>query len=136
MISLISYPLAIINAFVAAGVIYLYFNRERRNWYPPVSATLPVVIFFFLSNVYLVVAPFSPPGEGQNIYNDLPYWTHCVVGFGVILAGGVYWLIWTKILPKIGGYELVQEEQIDEIDGWTRNVFVRKPKGRAAEATF
>jgi hypothetical protein len=117
-------------------VIYLYFNRERRNWYPPVSATLPVVIFFFLSNVYLVIAPFSPPGEGQNIYNDLPYWIHCVVGFGVIFAGGVYWVVWTKILPMIGGYELVQEEQIDEIDGWTRNVFVRRPKGQAVEPTF
>ncbi|KAH8174954.1 amino acid permease domain-containing protein [Sarocladium implicatum] len=136
VLNLISYPLAIINTFVAAGVIYLYFNRERRHWYPPVSATLPVVIFFFLSNVYLVIAPFSPPDEGQNIYNDLPYWIHCVVGFGVIFAGGVYWLVWTKVLPWIGGYELVQEEKIDEIDGWTRNVFVKRPKGQATDATF
>lgn len=137
--SLISYPLAIINAFVAAGVIYLYFNRVKRNWYPPVSATLPVVIFFFLSNVYLIAAPFSPPDEGQNIYKDLPYYIHCVVGFGVILAGGVYWFIFTKVLPKIFGYELIQAEVVDEIDGWPRNVFKRVPKGSAnttAETTF
>lgn len=95
-----------------------------------------MVIFFFLSNVYLVIAPFSPPDEGQNIYKSLPYWIHCVVGFGVIFAGGLYWVIWTKVLPKIGGYELVQEERIDKIDGWTRNVFVRKPKGLTGEATL
>lgn len=125
--SLISYPLAIVNAFVAAGLIYLYLNRKAWNWNPPISATLPVVVFFFLSNVYLVVAPFVPPTDGQNIYKSLPYWIHCVVGFGIIFAGGVYWLVWAVILPKVGKYELVRETVVDDIDGWERNVFFRRP---------
>jgi len=125
--SLISYPLAIVNAFVAGGLLYLYLHRKSWNWHPPISATLPVVIFFLLSNIYLVVAPFVPPEDGQNVYENLPYWIHCVVGFGIILAGGVYWLIWAVILPKIGKYNLVREKQVDEIDGWERNIFVRRP---------
>ncbi|KAJ0108433.1 hypothetical protein J7T55_002037 [Diaporthe amygdali] len=127
--SLISYPLAIVNAFVAAGLVWLYIKRDEWNWHPPFSATLPVVVFFMLSNIYLVIAPFVPPEEGQNVYESLPYWIHCVVGFGVIFAGGVYWLIWAKILPKIGKYQLVRETVVDDIDGWDRAVFVRKPLG-------
>ncbi|KAK2611489.1 hypothetical protein N8I77_004825 [Diaporthe amygdali] len=129
ILNLISYPLAIVNAFVAAGLVWLYIKRDEWNWHPPFSATLPVVVFFMLSNIYLVIAPFVPPEEGQNVYESLPYWIHCVVGFGVIFAGGVYWLIWAKILPKIGKYQLVRETVVDDIDGWDRAVFVRKPLG-------
>ncbi|KAJ4286209.1 methionine permease [Collariella sp. IMI 366227] len=105
ILNLISYPLAIVNAFVAAGLIYLYLNRKAWNWNPPISASLPV-----------------------NIYKSLPYWIHCVVGFAIIFAGGVYWLIWAVILPKIGGYELVQETVVDDIDGWESRVFIKRPR--------
>ncbi|KAK5655204.1 hypothetical protein OQA88_6103 [Cercophora sp. LCS_1] len=133
ILNLISYPLAIVNTFVAGGLIHLYLNRKAWNWNPPISATLPVVIFFLLSNIYLVVAPFVPPEDGQNVYESLPYWIHCVVGFGVIFAGGVYWLIWAHILPRIGGYELMRETVVDEIDGWERNVFYKRPRGTTTQ---
>ncbi|KAH6889662.1 amino acid/polyamine transporter I [Thelonectria olida] len=127
ILNLISYPLAIVNATVAAGLVHLYLNREAWGWNPPIKATLPVVVFFMLSNIYLVIAPFVPPEDGQNVYEDLPYWIHCVVGFAVLAAGGVYWLFWAKILPKLGHYELTRETVVDEIDGWEASVFVRKP---------
>ncbi len=126
-ISLISYPLAIVNVFVSGGLVHLYLNRKAWNWNPPISATLPVVVFFLLSNIYLVLAPFVPPSDGQSVYQTLPYWSHCVAGIAVILAGGVYWLVWAVILPKLGRYELVREVVVDEIDGWERYRFVRKP---------
>ncbi|KAK4031984.1 amino acid permease-domain-containing protein, partial [Parachaetomium inaequale] len=132
ILNLISYPLAIVNTFVSAALIHFYLNRKSWNWNPPISATLPVVIFFFLSNIYLVVAPFVLPEDGQNIYKTLPYWIHCVVGFGIIFAGGIYWLFWAIILPKIGRYELVRETIVDDIDGWERTVFSRRPLGHQA----
>ncbi|KAJ2983821.1 hypothetical protein NQ176_g415 [Zarea fungicola] len=135
VLNLISYPLAIINAFVGAGLVYLYRNKDKRDWHPPFKATLPVAVFFCLSNVYLVIAPFVPPSEGQNVYENLPYYIHCVVGFGVIGAGGLYWLLWAKLLPKIGRYELVQETYTDEIDGWERTRFVTKPLGTQIETS-
>lgn len=88
-----------------------------------------MALFFFLSNVYLVVAPFVPPTGGNAIYETLPYYLHCVVGWGIIAGGGVYWLVWAIVLPKIGGYELVREEHVDELDGWSRYQFVRRPLG-------
>ena len=113
--------------------MHLYLNRKSWNWNPPISATLPVVVFFLLSNIYLVIAPFVPPEDGQNVYESLPYWIHCVIGFGIIFAGGVYWLVWAVILPKIGRYELTRETIVDDIDGWERNVFFRKPLAQLSE---
>lgn len=127
ILNVISYPLAIVNVFVAGALIHLYLNRATWNWNPPFSASLPVAIFFLLSNIYLVVAPFIPPTDGNSVYESLPYWLHCVVGFGIIFAGGIYWLIWAIILPKLGKYTLVREEVVDDIDGWERHIFKRVP---------
>ncbi|KAI1002338.1 High-affinity methionine permease [Podosphaera aphanis] len=132
ILNVISYPVAVINLFVAAGLIHLYLNpyspnRNPQNWSPPFRATLPVVIFFLISNIYLVVAPFIPPTEGQQVYKSLPYFSHCVVGVGILGAGAFYWLIWAVILPKLGNYCLVREERVLE-DGWTRGTFQRVPK--------
>lgn len=129
--SVISYPLAIVNSFVALALIYLYLKKKAWDWSPPFKATLPVAVFFFLSNVYLVVAPFVPPTDGNSVYETLPYYLHCVVGWAVIAGGGLYWLIWAVLAPKIGKYELVREAYVDEIDGWVSHRFVRRPLARA-----
>lgn len=134
LFSVITYPLSVINVFVAGALIHLYLNRSKWNWNPPFSATLPVAIFFLLSNIYLVIAPFVPPSNGQSVYESLPYYLHCLVGIGILAAGGVYWLVWAIILPKIGGYELVRETTVDEIDGWERNVFKKRPLDQAGQA--
>jgi hypothetical protein len=125
--SVISYPLAVVNVFVAAGLAWLYLHKEQYNWNPPIKATLPVTIFFLLSNIYLVVAPFVPPSDGNSVYETLPYYLHCVVGFGIIAAGGVYWVIWAIVLPKLGKYKLEREVVVDEIDGWERHIFKKVP---------
>lgn len=128
ILNVISYPLAIVNVFVAAALVHLYRKpsaAHRPTWSPPFRATLPIVLFFLLSNIYLVVAPFVPPDAGQSIYESIPYYLHCVVGIAILLAGAVYWVIWTIILPKIGGYELVRETSLDS-NGWSRHNFVKK----------
>lgn len=56
-----------------------------------------------------------------------------MVGFGVILAGGLYWLVLAVILPKLGRYELVRETVVDDIDGWERSVFYKRPVGAALD---
>jgi len=74
-----------------------------------------------------------PPDGDQSIYESLPYWSHCVVGWGIIAGGGLYWLVWAIVLPKIGKYQLVRETSQDSIDGWERAHFVRKPLGWSPE---
>lgn len=114
---------------MAAGLIYLYLRPTQtipatssspsfiRTWSPPFRATLPVAIFFLLSNVFLVIAPFVPPTDDQNVYESLPYYLHCVVGIGIFVVGAAYWVIWAQVLPRIGGYRLERLEGVAS-DGW------------------
>lgn len=126
--SLISYPLAIVNIFVSYGLIHIYFHRSAYpDFLPKIRATLPVTIFFFLSNVYLAIAPYVPPSDGESVYESLPYYLHCVVALGIFAVGGIYWVIWARILPRIGGYKL-QVKTIIEDDGWSRSLFVKVPR--------
>lgn len=137
LLNLISYPLAIVNSFVSAGLIHIYLTKKSgkyADFNPKIRATLPVVVFFFLSNVYLVIAPYVPPTDGESVYESLPYYLHCVVGLAIFAVGGIYWVIWAVILPKVGGYTLVKET-ITEADGWSRSLFVKVPRGQLATTT-
>lgn len=127
--SLISYPLSIVNCFVSGGLIYIYLTKNKNfpDWSPGIRATLPVTVFFFLSNVYLVIAPYIPPDAGQNVYNQLPYYLHCVVTLGVFAFGALYYLGWAVFLPKWGKYVLVKET-VTDADGWSRSVYTKLPQ--------
>ncbi|OJJ79189.1 high affinity methionine permease [Aspergillus glaucus CBS 516.65] len=135
LVNLISYPLSIVNVFVSAGLIWIYLTRETRfpNWNPGIRATLPVTIFFFLSQCYLVVAPYVPPSAGQSVYNELPYYLHCVVAIAIFAFGALYYLVWAVLMPKFGKYMLVKETVVDA-DGWSRSVFTRLPLAQAGSS--
>jgi amino acid transporter len=136
VLNLISYPLSIINIFVSLGLLYLYYRRIHpsmspdsaaiNSWNPPVRTGWFITIFFLLSNIYLAIAPYVPPETAsQNVYENLPYYLHCVVGLGIFAAGGVYWVVWAKILPWWGGYRL-ERRLVRGLEGeWSRNVFVK-----------
>lgn len=79
-----------------------------------------------LSNMYLVVAPYIPPSEGNSVYKELPYYLHCVVAIGLFACGALYYIIWTILMPWFGRYMLVKETVVDS-DGWSRSVFTRMP---------
>lgn len=97
-----------------------------NSWNPPFRAGWFITIFFLLSNIYLVLAPYVPPETAdQNVYKQLPYYLHCVVGLAIFGAGGVYWVIWAKVLPKIGGYTLERHVEAGENGEWSRGVFVK-----------
>lgn len=121
---MVSYPLNAVNTFVGLGLVYLYFFR--REWNPPFKCSWPVALFFGLANVYLVIAPLIPPTGGRTVYLELPYWLHVVIGWGIIGAGGVYYLVWVQILPRIGKYTLDRETTYDSVDGWERYHFVKR----------
>jgi hypothetical protein len=125
ILNVITYPLSVVNFFVSAGLVFIYLSPSTfPDFKPTIRATLPIVVVFMLANVYLIAAPFVPPEDGNSVYEHLPYWLHCAVGIGFLLAGAVYWLVWAVLLPKLGGYELVKESIIQP-DGWSRNVFVK-----------
>ncbi|CAK9436919.1 uncharacterized protein LODBEIA_P14360 [Lodderomyces beijingensis] len=129
IMNLISYPLNVVNTAIAGGLIWIYWKKYKglTEWNPPLKASLPVVVFFFLASLYLIVAPYIPPVHGQKVYNDMPYWIHAVVTWGVFGIGVVYWLFWVKIFPYFGGYRLTTKEVLGE-DGFWRNKFYKVSK--------
>ena len=85
MLAVSSYPAALINAFVSGGLFFIRLPdtwlpkklqalRASYQWSPPFRAWTPVVVFFFLSNVFLVGVPLVPPSKGYQVYEHLPYW--------------------------------------------------------------
>lgn len=128
ILNLISYPLNVINFLVAVALLYLNVQAKRGKvqWNAPLKATIPVIIFFGLSSLYLIIAPYIPPAESQKhaVYNDLPYYVHCVTTWGIFFIGFVYWILWTRVLPRVFGYKLHVEEVVGE-DGFWRKQFTR-----------
>ncbi|KAI5962187.1 MUP1 [Candida pseudojiufengensis] len=129
ILNLISYPLNVVNTAVAGGLLFIYYKRYKgqAEWNPPIKASVPVIIFFFLASLYLIVAPYIPPQGGQKVYNDMPYWIHAVVTWGVFGIGFAYWLVWVKILPYFGGYKLIAKEILGD-DGFWRNKIYKVSK--------
>lgn len=76
-----------------------------------------------------MVAPYIPPTEDQNVYEQLPYYLHCVVALGIFGAGAIYYLVWAVAMPRLRGYVLVKETVVDA-DGWSRSVFTKLPIAR------
>ncbi|KAJ7170582.1 high-affinity methionine permease, partial [Mycena crocata] len=121
-LDLISYPLNVFNVLISLGLTIIYLKKDHFGWSSPVKATLPVTVFFLLANIFLVIVPLVPPADGNDPYESIPYWLHVVVGFGILLAGVVYWAVWAKVLPRFGGYRLERHSEVGK-DGLSRNVF-------------
>lgn len=134
LVNLSTYPGSVMNVFLALALIIIYVRGKKHypNWNPSIKATLPVAAFFFLANLYLVIAPFIPPDNpAENDYKTLPYYLHCVVGIGLLVAGGIWWLIAFRIWPYFRGYE-IRSEKIVDVNGWSRHKIVHVPKDPAA----
>ncbi|WOO80303.1 High-affinity methionine permease [Vanrija pseudolonga] len=126
--------------FLALMTVGLYFIRHQRA-----KVGLPrssyrswdfVNIFFFLTNAFLLVMPWVPPKGGLNDSSfGFFYGTAALVGLGFILLCGGYYVLWVKILPKLGNYQIrkivvthddgsIGHQLInvpnDEVDEWDR----------------
>ncbi|KAI1167970.1 methionine permease [Nemania serpens] len=117
------YPGQIYGLAITIGLIWLRFKRPDLK--RPFKAWMPAVVFRALFCVALLAAPFFPPNNPDP--NGLWYATYAVVGVSVIGFGLIYWLVWTIILPRLGGYRLEEKEDVLD-DGTTITVLARVPK--------
>ncbi|KAJ6258709.1 hypothetical protein Dda_6759 [Drechslerella dactyloides] len=112
IVDLGTYPGAWTGAFVVGGLIYLQF-RKSEKWQSPWHTFLPISMIYLLANVFLAIIPLVPP-TGTLDGGGYPYYVFPIVGIAVILLGVVYWVLWTKVWPRIGGYKIVAERSIGE----------------------
>ena len=125
----ITYPLSVINAVISFGIIYLSLSDPSPDsgWSRLGVRTKLAAAFFGFANTFLFLVPLFKPPSGSEPYAALPYWTHAAGGWTVFASGFLYWLIWAKILPWKGRYELYQVKDVGG-DGLMRNAFRRLPK--------
>jgi hypothetical protein len=53
------------------------------------------------------------------VYTDHWAGRYCVVGIATILACGLYYCVWIVLLPRLGGYDIVEE--VEEYEDGARN---------------
>ncbi|KAI0428612.1 methionine permease [Xylaria sp. FL1042] len=117
------YPGQIYGLAITIGLLWLRYKRPDLK--RPFKAWIPAVVFRALLCVALLAAPFFPPSNPNP--DGLWYATYAVVGVGIIAFGFIYWLVWTIVLPRIGGYRLEEKEDVLD-DGTTITVLARVPK--------
>ncbi|TFK34251.1 high affinity methionine permease [Crucibulum laeve] len=108
VINVVSYPLAIINAAISFGLIYLTFRPSATTSHMfkrTLSLVLPS-LFFGSANVFLFLAPLAKPPPGAEPYEHLPYWTHALAGWAVFGLGVGWWWFREPIEEKVGGVRL------------------------------
>ena len=72
-----SYAHSLINMSISAGLLYIHLHPDKMaalDWNPPFRAYTAAVWFFFVSNIFLVVAPFIPPAPGYQVFEGIPYY--------------------------------------------------------------
>ncbi|KAI5921196.1 amino acid permease-domain-containing protein [Camillea tinctor] len=114
------YPGQIYALAVAAGLLWLRYKRPDLK--RPFKAWIPAVVFRLILAVGLIAAPFFPPSDPNP--GGMFYATYAIVGVSIIVFGVLYWLVWTVLLPRLGGYELQQKEDVLD-DGTTITTYNR-----------
>lgn len=136
VVSLKTYPDSMFLVAMTLGIYifryrYKRVGRERADF----KAWDVAVIFYLLTNVYLLVMPWFPP-EGGPYAGDVSFWyaTYCVVGIGILVVCGLYYIAWMYVLPRLGKYE-VRPEILVDVDnrGATTHRLVRVPRDQVAE---
>lgn len=51
----------------------------------------------------------DPAAARELERQEYPYFVFPAVGFGVLALGALYWALWLKLLPRLGGCRVVSE---------------------------
>ncbi|KAG2126696.1 amino acid/polyamine transporter I [Suillus cothurnatus] len=115
LLDLSSYPNLVFNAATAIG-LWLLRGRRRLAGLAPMKyrARNIYVSLYLLSAIFLLIMPWVPPEPGHG---DVSFWhaTYCVVGLGILALCGFYYWLWIVVLPRLGGYTIVEE--VEQLEG-------------------
>ena len=122
LVPLYSYTIVLLVAFfVASGLLYLrYFSDERHTWtkhagFRPWGGPTAAIIYAAVS-AFLLIASFIPPKSGSPFALEstgVEWYVVPTVGWGMLLLGLVYYLIFKHVYPRYfkGGKVLVVDRE-------------------------
>ncbi|KAH8994984.1 amino acid/polyamine transporter I [Lactarius akahatsu] len=131
-VDLASYPALVFQAATAIGLWRLRTRRAREGLpKSPFQVWNIVVVLWLLNCVFLLVMPWVPPEDGHA---DVSFWyaTYLVVSIDLLLLCALYYYVWIILLPKIGGYYIV-EEVVELGGGALTSRLARKYRARSPE---
>ncbi|KAH8110078.1 amino acid transporter [Phellopilus nigrolimitatus] len=115
LLDLSSYPDLFFAAATVFGVWILRKRRAATGILPGKFKAPNVLLAIKLAScTLLIVFPWIPP---ENGHADVSFW-YCVVGIAILLACGLYYYVWIVLIPRIGGYKIVEE--VEELAGGGR----------------
>ncbi|KAI8662617.1 hypothetical protein LRP88_06830 [Fusarium phalaenopsidis] len=114
IVSLSSYPGTIMHLAIVIGLVKLRLKKSE-NFTSPFPAPWPVIGFFVVSNIFLLVMPFIRPPSGKG-NTSLPYWLSPFVAVMILLLGIIYYVLRFVLSPLVFGYKHEQIQQ-DLSDG-------------------
>ena len=112
IVNLYTYPGSWTNAAVAGGLVYLRYNKAE-NWSSPWRAHVSVMVIYVLLNVFLAVTLFISLSSDWNAHG-YPYYAFPIAVEGVLVLGVVYWAVWARLWPWLGGYAIVAQRVVSE----------------------
>ncbi|CAO2649954.1 Nn.00g012460.m01.CDS01 [Neocucurbitaria sp. VM-36] len=115
LVDLRSYPDSIFIFLMVVGIYYIRYRRRKEGLPPaPFQAWHSALILSAAVCLFILIMPWYQPEE-----SDVSFWyaTYCVVGIGLMVGMGLYYLLWIKILPKFGKYKIRTETLMSDRDG-------------------
>ncbi|BCS23659.1 uncharacterized protein APUU_40103A [Aspergillus puulaauensis] len=128
------FPSAVFNLAMAVGVYVIRWKRKKAGLpEPEFKAWHIAVLFNILVQLYLLVMPWYPPAGGQYA-GDVSFWyaTYVVTGIGILVACGIYYILWAYAIPRWRGYTL-RQELVSLGDGSQSNQLKKVPDAELAE---
>nr|POE99551.1 high-affinity methionine permease [Quercus suber] len=119
------YPASVIGFFVVLALFWL--RHAKSELARPFRCWTPIALCYMAAQMFLIVAPFLRPSDGTGD-TRLPYWLSSVMGLVVLLGGVLYWALWLKVLPALGKYSLVAQQE--KLADGTNVVLYRKVRER------
>uniref|UniRef100_A0A8H7K380 Amino acid permease/ SLC12A domain-containing protein n=1 Tax=Bionectria ochroleuca TaxID=29856 RepID=A0A8H7K380_BIOOC len=123
VVDLQSYPSAMFQVAMTVGIYVLRWRRRRSGI--PVPSSEPGI-------VHPRNAMVASSGGANG--GDVSFWyaTYCVVGIGIIIICGLYYVLWIFVLPKYGGYK-IRSEMVALEDGAAKTHRLVKVKNEDVE---
>ncbi|KAG1821041.1 amino acid/polyamine transporter I [Suillus subaureus] len=115
LLDLASYPNLVFSAATAIGLWLLRRRRSLAGLAPSKYRARNIYVsLYLLSTIFLLIMPWVPPEPGHG---DVSFWyaTYCVMGLGILALCGFYYWLWIVVLPRLGGYTIVEE--VEQLEG-------------------